>query len=89
MNTRELNPSANRRLHAVGRGTSLHRLEAVAASDDAFPPLKLALIKALDIIEIIKVLSFALINLPDLSDEQIRNFTPTRVLGLLVWRPLS
>ena len=84
MNASELNPSENRRLQAVGGGASIHTLEAVAASDDAFPPLKLAVVKALSIIEIIKVLIFALINLPDLSDDQIRNSTPTREPGSLV-----
>ncbi|EDQ98896.1 uncharacterized protein LACBIDRAFT_398050 [Laccaria bicolor S238N-H82] len=54
MNTSELNPSTNRRLRAASGGAGLHTLEAVAASDDAFPPLKLAVVKALDIIEIIK-----------------------------------
>ncbi|EDR00237.1 uncharacterized protein LACBIDRAFT_314609 [Laccaria bicolor S238N-H82] len=54
MNTSELNPSTNRRQQAAGGGAGLHTLEAVAASDDAFPPLKLAVVKALDIIEIIK-----------------------------------
>ena len=63
MNTSELNPSENRRLQAVGGGASLHTLEAVAASDHTFSPLKLAVVEALGIIEIIKVLGFALINL--------------------------
>ena len=84
MNTSKLNPSANRCPQAVGGGASLHTLEAVAASDDVFPPLKLAVTKALGIIEIIKVLGFALIDLPDLSDDQIRNSTSTREPGLLV-----
>ena len=84
MNTSDLNPSANRRLQALGGGASLHTLEAVVASDDVFPPLKLAVIKALGIIEIIKVLGFALISLPDLSDDQIRNSTPAREPGSLV-----
>ncbi|EDR00240.1 uncharacterized protein LACBIDRAFT_334343 [Laccaria bicolor S238N-H82] len=44
----------NRRQQAAGGGAGLHTLEAVAASDDAFPPLKLAVVKALDIIDIIK-----------------------------------
>ena len=89
MNTSESNPSENRRLQAVSGGASIHTLEAVAASDDAFPPLKLAVVKALGIIEIIKVPMFALINLSDLSDDQIRNLTPTREPGSLVQILLS
>ncbi|EDR00248.1 uncharacterized protein LACBIDRAFT_396451 [Laccaria bicolor S238N-H82] len=58
MNTIEWNPSANRHRQAVGGGASLQRLEAVAASDDAFPPLKLAVIKALGIIEVIKKFNY-------------------------------
>lgn len=52
MNTRELNPGANRHLQAVSR------LEAVAASDGTFPLLKLAVNKALDIVQIIEVPGF-------------------------------
>ena len=90
MNTSELNPSENGRLQAVGvGGASLHTLTAIAASDDAFPPLKLAVAKALGIIEIITVLIFALINLRDLSDDQVRNSTPTREPGSLVRISLS
>lgn len=57
MNTRELNPSASSHLQVVGIGAGLHTLEAVAASDDAFPPLKLAVLEALEIIRIVKVRS--------------------------------
>ena len=89
MNTSELNPSASSRPQAVSRGAGFHTLEAVVASDDTFPPLKLVVDKALDIIEIIKVPGFVLINLPDLSDDQIRNSTLTREPGPLVWRILS
>jgi hypothetical protein len=89
MNTSELNPSASSRLQAVSRGAGLHILESVAASDDTFPSLKLAVVKTLGIIEIIKVPGFALINLSNLPDNQIRNSTPTREPGPLVQIILS
>ncbi|EDR11061.1 uncharacterized protein LACBIDRAFT_315377 [Laccaria bicolor S238N-H82] len=56
MNTRGLNPSASSSLQAVSGlgGARLRALEAVAASDDTFPPLRLAVVKALGIIEVIK-----------------------------------
>ena len=62
MNTSELNPNANQHLQAVGGGAGLHTLKAVAAFDDTFPPLKLAIVEALGIIEIVKVPGFPLIN---------------------------
>ena len=81
MNTSKLTPSlVNKRLQAAN-GASIHTLEAVTTSDDAFPPLKLAVVEALSIIEIIKVPGFTLINLRNLFDNQIRNSTQTREPG--------
>ncbi|EDR01074.1 uncharacterized protein LACBIDRAFT_395470 [Laccaria bicolor S238N-H82] len=53
MHTTGLNPVGNDLLQAVSGG-GLSALEAVAASGDAFPPLKAAVVEALEIIGIVK-----------------------------------
>jgi hypothetical protein len=54
MNTTGLNPTANGLLQAISGG-GLSALEVVAASGDAFLPLKAAVVEALAVIGIIKV----------------------------------
>ena len=49
-----LNPVGDDFLPAIS-AVSLSKLEVVATSDDTFPPLKVAVIEALAIIEIVKV----------------------------------
>ena len=52
--TELLNPAGDDLLPAISAG-GLSTLEVVAASDDTFPPLKVAVVEALAIIEIVKV----------------------------------
>jgi len=56
MNTTGMNPAGNELLQAI-RGGGLPALEAIAASNDTFPPLKAAVVEALAIIGIVKVCS--------------------------------
>ena len=49
-----LNTAGDDLLQAISAG-GLSALEVVAASDDTFPPLKVAVVEALAIIEIVKV----------------------------------
>ena len=54
MNITGLNPAGNDLLQAISAG-GLSALKVVAASGNAFPPLKAAVVEALAIIEIVKV----------------------------------
>jgi len=54
MNISGLIPAGNDRLQAISGG-GVSALEAVAVSDDVFPPLKAAVIEALTMIGIVKV----------------------------------
>ena len=54
MNITGLDPAGNDLLQAISGG-GLSALEVVAASGDAFPPLKAAVLEALAIIGIVKV----------------------------------
>ena len=54
MNTTGLNPTASDLMQAISGG-GLSALEVITASDDVFPPLKVAVVEALAIIGIAKV----------------------------------
>ena len=60
MNITGLNPAENDLLQAISAG-GLSALEVVAASGDAFPPLKAAVVEALAIIGIVQVCVLTLI----------------------------
>ena len=66
LNTTGSNPTANDLLQAISGG-GLSALEAVTASNDAFPPLKAAVVEALAIIGIVKVSVLTSIILSHLS----------------------
>ena len=66
MNTTRLNLTANDLLQAISEG-GLSALQIVTASDDAFPPLKEAVVEALAIIEIVKVCILTSVILSPLS----------------------
>jgi len=86
MNTTGLNPAGNDLLQAISAG-GLSALEVVAASGDAFPPLKAAVVEALVIIGIVKVCVFLLQAFCHLYlSDGIRNSRPTRKIGLLFLR---
>ena len=68
-------------------GGGVSALEAVAASGDAFPPLKAAVIEALAIIKIVKVCASALQSfLYVYLHDAIRNSREIRKIGLLFLR---
>ena len=72
-NTSGLNPAGNDLLQAISGG-GLSALEVVAASGDAFPPLKAAVVEALAIIGIVKVGIFTVIILPCPSNQWPQKF---------------
>ena len=73
MNTTGLNPAGNDLLHAISTG-GLSALQVVAASGDAFPPLKAAVVEALAIIGIVTVCILTVITLPCLSIQRPQKF---------------
>ena len=73
MNTTRLNPAGNDLLQAISTG-GLSALQVVAASGDAFPPLKAAVVEALAIIGIVKVCVLTSIILSHLSMRQYQKF---------------
>ena len=66
MNIIGLNPAGNDLLQVIN-ASGLAKLKVVAASGDAFPPLKAAVVEALMIIGIVKVCVLTVIILSHLS----------------------
>jgi hypothetical protein len=86
MNTTALNPAGNDLLQATSGG-SLPALEVVAASGDAFPPLKAVVVDALAIIGIVKVCASLLqLSRHIYLRDGVRNSRPTRKIGPLFLR---